>query len=842
MSASRDSARNAEIDRRFTEALDLPADVHPEFLADLRADDPELADAVAALLAADRWAAGADDRLDADQVRSRPALETGFGLRGPVWDELATDGANGPYRPGTRVGAYRIVDELGRGGMSVVYLAERADELFEHRVALKFLAVGGVEGELHRFEQERRILATLSHPNIARLLDGRVDERGRPYIVMELVDGQSITRYCAEEELALERRLDLFSRVTDAVGFAHRNLVVHRDIKPSNILVTRDGDVKLLDFGIARLLEPGSAGDLGAPPTRAAVRVLTPEYASPEQVLGERITTSSDVYQLGLLLYEMLTGRRPFDLHDSRAAEIERAVCEEEPSRPSAITSESGTVPIRRLRGDLDNIVLKALQKAPEHRYATVGELADDLERFRSGLPVRARRPTLAYRARRFVRRHAAALAVVAAVVVLLIGYAVTVTIQSRRVAAEAAKTEQVKEFLASLFVQANPGVAKGSEPTASELVEAGARRVAVSLADQPDVQAEMMVVLGGVYSTLGRYEDAIRQYEPALAIQRRLYGPLNENVVRAGNELAATLHYAGRYEEAEAMLREVLAGRRHLFGSRSGEVGETLNNLGDLLHSRGEFPEAEVVLREALAVQNEAAGAESYGAARASRDLANVLRDRGAYAEAEPLYRRSLAISYAVDGEVDPIVAQTQNDLARLLAETGRYEEAETLLHDALSIYAVLYANGHPMEGTTYRNLGLLRLREGRPAEAQAELARALANYDRTLDADNALVTRARRFRAEALLENGDPLAAAAVADDVVRRMREVGLTRHPALVDGLWTLGRALAATGRPQEGAERIAEALALREATSVPEDPSLARLRGDLERARIAASSM
>ncbi len=812
MRHSAPTGRKAEIDRHFAAALDLPSDRVEPYLDALRERDAELASAVEALLEA----------ADNPDVRLAP----GRCLEGPIWEELAEESADSPSPVGTMIGAYRIVGELGRGGMSVVYLAERADRSFEHRVAIKFFGATGADG-LRRFEQERQILATLNHPGIARLLDGRVDEHGRPYIVMELVEGRPIDRYCDEEDLTVDGRLRLFGKIARAVEYAHRNLVVHRDLKPSNILVTPDGQVKLLDFGIAKLLEPGMAGRFAAPPTRDAMRVLTPEYASPEQLRGERITTSSDVYQLGLLLYELLTGDRPFDLDGATAADVERVICDERPPRPSSRGLRG-----RRLDGDLDNIVLKALEKEPERRYSSVRDLRGDLERYVRGLPVSARKPTLGYRAGRFVRRHAAGVATAAVLVLLLVGYAVTVTVQRQRVAAEAARTEQLKEFLASLFVQANPGVSKGADPTATELVEAGAGRVEAELAGQPDIQAEMMALLGEVYGTLGRYDLAAEQLESALAIQRRLHGSVHPDAVRTGRLLAEILHYEGRYAEAEGLMRDVIAARRHLYGTNSVEVAVTLNDLGDLLHSRGELIRAERVLRLTVRIQG-AIGEDDHELARALRDLGNVLRDRGAYEEAEPLYRESLTISLSALGAVDPIVARTQNEFAVLLAETGRHAAADSVLAEILSVYGVLYPDGHPMVGTTYRNLGRLRLREGRPVEARRMLERSLASYRRQFPEENAFIPRAQRFLARALLESGEPEAAADLADEVVDRLRGLGLHRHRAVADALETSGFARLATGRQAEGIELLREALALREASSIPSDPAIALLRHQLD---------
>ena len=825
----REPRDNAEIDQLFAQALELEGSERAAFVAGLRSRDPSLAQAVERLLTA------------VEQPDSR--REPGGILVGSLWKDLIAPEASA--RTGERVGAYRILEEIGRGGMSVVYLAERTDGLFEQRVALKFLAQGPTTEETRRrFGQERQILASLTHRGIARLLGGGHDSGGRPYIVMEHVEGEPIDRYCDRRGIGLEERLELFGGVLAAVEYAHRNLVVHRDLKPSNILVTGDGEVKLLDFGIAKLLDPERAGPYTAPPTRTGMQLLTPEYSSPEQIRGERITTASDIYQLGLLLYELLTGRRPFSLAGATASEAERIVCEQEPSRPSTVPPRAKVSPMEtgrpvfghRLKGDLDNIVLKSLEKEPERRYATAGEFREDLERQRTGLPVRARKPTLVYRAAKFARRHRGAVAAGLVVVALLVGYAATVTVQAQRIAQEAAKTEQVKDFLTTLFTHANPGVSKGQEPTASELLEAGAARVATELADQPDVQAEMMAVLGRVYGTRGQYAEAVEQLEKAWEIQRRLPSDANGGVTETGRLLAEALHFQGRYRDAEAVLSEVIAARRQLFGDQSSEVGIALNDLGDLLHTQGRLREAEDVLREGLAIQLAATSEDSHATARARRDLANVLRDRGAFTEAERLYHRSLATSLARLGRVDPIVSLTENYLARLLAETGRHSEAEAILQENLSVYAQLYPDGHPMVGTTLRNLGVLRLREGRPEAAEEALREALAVYRRTLSEDNALVARAQRYLAEARLAQGDAESAAAVAEGVLARLQELGMEGHPAVADACEILGRARLAQGRPAEAVRWLKQSLAVREASSVPSDPRIAEMRGHLARAQ------
>jgi eukaryotic-like serine/threonine-protein kinase len=475
---ARTPGRNAEIDAAFAVALDLEGVERTAFLARRRGTDPDLVAAVERLLAAsDR----ADPRLDPDRWVGRR-----------IW--IPPEPPPQPRRQGERVGPYRVLREIGRGGMSVVYLAERVDGLFEQQVALKFLGVSHEVG-VRRFQQERRILAGLTHPNIARLLDGGSDEWGRPYIVMEYIDGRPLDVFCDASGADIQRRLELVLVVAGAVEYAHRNLVIHRDLKPSNILVTDDGHVKLLDFGIAKLLVPPESGDVGAPATRTLLRALTPEYASPEQVRGERMTTSSDIYQLGGLLYELLSGARPVSLAGASIAELERAICRGEPPPPSRMVARERRTPPgledplthqRRLRGDLDTIVLKAIATEPEHRYATVGALREDLLRFRQGVPIHARTPTPLYRTAKFVRRNRAGVAAAMALAGVMAIYLVTVTVQSRRIVAEAAKAEQVKEMLVSLFTAANPAVSQGRDPTASDLLDMGARRVA-ELQGQPD-------------------------------------------------------------------------------------------------------------------------------------------------------------------------------------------------------------------------------------------------------------------------------------------------------------------------------------------------------------------
>ena len=432
---------------------------------------------------------------------------------GPIaslWLELVSELESSPTEmTDTRVGPWRLLDEIGRGGMGTVFLAERADGEFEQRAALKLLRPAIATDEaLRRFEQERQILAGLTHPGIARLLDGGRTADGHPYLAMELVDGLPIDRYCRERELTVRDRLAVFLQVCHAVDHAHRHMVVHRDLKPSNIIVSAQGEVKLLDFGIAKLLQTDLSPGTPAM-THTVARVLTPEYASPEQIHGPTVTVASDVYQLGLLLFELLTDRRAQPLRDASPIEIERLVCDTLLARPSAVVDDPRRA--RLLRGDLDSIVQQAVRKAPEERYASVERLIDDVERHLSGKPVVARGDTLAYRAGRFVRRHRLSVAAAAVAVVLLVAWAVTATLQARTIArerdrarAEAVKAEQVKDFVLRLFQNADPSAARGETLTARELLDRGWAGIEAELAGQPAVQAELLTTVGEIYRELG--------------------------------------------------------------------------------------------------------------------------------------------------------------------------------------------------------------------------------------------------------------------------------------------------------------------------------------------------
>ena len=500
-----DDPRRPLAERLLERALDLAPEDRAAFL-DAELDDPELRRTLDAILAEEERTGF----LDPGGVRARPTfrdLEDALDRRAP--------------RP-ERVGPYRLLEEIGRGGMARVFEAERTAGGFDQKVAIKLIRWRGQsEAVRERFQQERQILAGLSHPAIAGLLDGGETE-GHPWFAMELVDGDPIESYCRAHGLGLGPRVELFIKVAEAVGYAHRSLVVHRDLKSSNVLVTRAGDVKLLDFGIAKLVQP-EAAEL----TSVDQQPMTPEFASPEQVLGERVTTASDVYQLGHLLYRLLTDRSPYPGDTTTPSYFHRAILTDTPAPPSQAAlassepepdpvagSERSSVPwAAELRGDLDAIVLKALRKEPERRYATVEGLLEDLSAHLHGRPVKARPDSLGYRLRKFLARHRAAVGVAMAASLLLAAAAVLFTVrltrERDRAVREARKATAVAEFLAETFGASDPSLAQGELPTARDLLDRGAARIEAELAEEPEVRADLLETMGLAYRSLGLYEPA---------------------------------------------------------------------------------------------------------------------------------------------------------------------------------------------------------------------------------------------------------------------------------------------------------------------------------------------
>ena len=638
----------------------------------------------------------------------------------PAFSVHAEDGA-----VGRRLGPYRLVELLDRGGMGSVYRAERDD--FDKQVALKLIR-RGLDGDVdlvRRFENERQILAHLDHPYIARLLDGGATDDQLPYFVMELVAGQPIDTYCETQRLSVEERLLLFRKVCGAVHFAHQNLVIHRDLKPGNILIGDDGQPKLLDFGIAKLMDDSRAAQPLA--TVSGQGLMTPRYASPEQIRQQPLTTASDVYSLGVLLYELLTGVDPYDAKERRPDEISRAICEEEPPRPSTAvkrrldpTTPQGRRLRRRLSGDLDSIILKAMRKEPGQRYGSAEELSQDIERHLEGLTVNAREGTLGYRASKFVRRHLVPLTVMTAFLVLTVGLGIFSWFQWQR--AELAKQEAEKTLilLVDVFREADPAEGK-TDLTPRDMLKAAVTKASDG-SYPPNIRFKILTTLGQAFRNLGESDEARAVFETACQVaekapldrdalevcqvniavtyqdaeeygeaerrfraileRRKVAGQKGSKLWKAESNLAASLTRQGKFEEATALYSKIHQGRLTEYGAGSHQMIASHLNLGDLYFSMGNpvrtLEEAELALQIIL---GKARRNEVYHST-ALNLKANALAALGRESEARELYEESLKVRNERFGAIS--VAITQKNLAAVLIESDP-ERAEELLAKAI-------------------------------------------------------------------------------------------------------------------------------------------------------------
>lgn len=810
-----DPERWSRVNDLVGRALDRPPEEWSAFL-DGACGDPDVRREAASLLAQDP---GAFDEVDA------PPLP----LLGPA----------PAIEPGRRIGAYRVIRELGQGGMGVVYLAERADQEYERRVAVKVLKRGLDTAEIvRRFRRERQILARLEHPGIAGLYEGGTTDDGRPYFVLEHVEGEPIVRYCEARELGLRRRLELFRRVCDAVQVAHQNLVVHRDLKPANILVTAGGQPKLLDFGIAKLLHP-EGGD-GEPQTVLDLRPMTPEYASPEQVKGEPVTTATDVYALGVLLYEMLTGRRPYRSErggtSASRAELRRAICEDEPMRPSAVVDrkavgaerDGGTAPVRglrrRLAGDLDTIVLHAMAKDPRRRYASVERLSEDVERYLRGLPVQARRPTLVYRAGKLFRRRARELAAAVLAVVTLAAFLVDRELQQRRTARALARAERVTGFLVELFEVSDPRRARGSTVTAREVLDRGAARVRDELGQEPEVQAALMLTIGRVYERLGLYEPAEPLLRDALALRRRELGERDADVAEALDAVGMLLRAQGDLREAETVLRRAVAIGRAELGDDHPKVAEYTHDLARVLQNRGAAAEAAALYRRVLELRRRLLGDDHPATVESLNDLAAERYLRGDNEEAERLFREVLAARRRLLGPLHPDVARSVNNLAVVLDRQGEYREAELHYREALDLLRRSLGDDHPDVATSLGILGQFVALHGRLEDAEPLLREALARHRRAVGDRHPEVASDLRELGALLHRKGEYVEAETLMREALEISREIQGERSLSTAVLLNNLGALLVDRGRADEAEAALTRALATFRDLLEPGSPS------------------
>ena len=803
------------------EVLEIESERRAAWLASIEAKDADIASALRLLLA------------------DHKAIEESGFLDGVVQVGVYP---SPPSLAGQVLGAYRLVSLIGQGGMGTVWLAERCDGRFEGRAAVKLLNVAVTSRPSEeRFRREGSILARLTHPNIARLTDAGVSSTGQPYLVLEHVDGQPIDRYCEAHTLSVDARLRLFLDVLEAVTHAHANLVVHRDIKPGNVLVSVDGHVKLLDFGIAKLLEDDdtptdATPHADAPPLTRDGWAATPQYAAPEQVAGGVVTTATDVYALGVLLYVLLTGEHPAGAAAHSPATLLHAIVEVTPPRPSDVVAPAR---LRRLlRGDLDTIVAKSLKKTAAERYSSVTALADDIRRFLRRERIAARPDTLAYRVVTFARRHARGVAASAAAVLLLAAlsayYTVRLETERDRAQREAAKATKASEVLTGLLTAADPYGIHGErgDPTIRDVLDAGAGQVQKELAGQPELQAGMLTVFGRIYRRLGVYDKALPLLEQALASDNAAFGSEHPETAQTLLDLGVVLADKGDYASAAQRLEQALAMRRRLLGNDHADVAVTLSELGRVYQDIGLNQRAEAPQREALSIRRKTLGEEHRETAVSESDLASVLRLKGDLSGAEALLRQCLAINLKTRGEIHPNTSATLHDLA-LIADTRQdHAGAEAMLRRALDIARRTLGDRHPVVATALNSLSHVLVAQGRLEEAASALRDALAIARPSLGSDHQLVAiyainlasielaSHRAAEAERLLREALPIRA---------RAPELVPSRRRTVADDDWSVARTKALLGSSLLAQRRYADAEAIlvetsRELERLPHPPA------------------
>lgn len=825
-----DAARWKEVEALFHRARALPSTEAIKVLNNLRSRDPTLVEQVEAML----------------RAHQQSSVQLGGIVQTAMLGALE-------QLPET-IGPYEVVSRIGTGGFCSVYLAQLHSDPAQ-RVAVKVLRRGlALPDSTQRLLQETEILARLHHPNIARLLGHGTSRLGEPYFAMEFVEGEPIDQFCDTRRLTVDARLRLFRLACAAVDYAHRNLVIHRDIKPSNLLVTHDGVPKLLDFGIAKLMLPELLR-VESVHTVAGGSLMTPDFASPEQVREEPLTTATDVYSLGVLLYRLLCGRPPYRFADRSPRTIDEVISTVEPPAPSTrlvggsrqrnierdkgeeSTSEDiarlrrSTVPQLRskLYGDLDSIVLMALSKEPEQRYSSVQQLSRDLSNYLHSMPVAARRITTGYRIRKFVRRHRLAVGVVAAIVLTLMTAVVVTTRATLRAEAQQARAErhlaesrQVTEFLVDIFEVPDPETAQGREISAKELLDEGARRIAAQLEHQPEIRASLMVTMGRVYRNLGDHQKSKELLAEALDFHRQQSKDSDPAVIDSLQQLARSLLVQGEFETAQKLLGQA---RSSLEASGQTSVvvyAQTLSLLAEASQQRSKLAEAEALYRQALEIQRRLLAPDDPELIDTLSGLAELSVLRRNFDHAEAMFRTTLELRRSRLGNKHPDIAANLSNLTVALHGQGRLEEAESAIREAVGIRSELYGEQHWIVGKSYNNLGQILAAQGRTEEALPWMEKALEVGRSRLGPDHPQigsrsVNLARLYQRVGRLDEAEELFLKAL--EVHRK--SLG-DEHPSTARNLNQLADLYATQGRETEALELLDHAIDILRKVLPPND--------------------
>ena len=740
------------------------------------------------------------------------------------------------------IAGYRVVRKIGEGGMGVVFEAEQQSP--RRSVALKVIRGGAYvdEQKVRMFQREVQTLGRLKHAGIAAIYEaGRTDE-GQHFFAMELVRGVPLDEYLRGQPRAREgvaARLTLFLQICEAINYAHQRGVMHRDLKPSNILVILPSEsatrstvrlrervqIKILDFGLARITDADVAAATVI--TEMGQIAGTLAYMSPEQTRGDpnEIDLRSDVYSLGVMLYEMLTGSRPYQVQRKQLPEAVRVICEEEPQRPSEH--------VRLLRGDLETIVMKALEKDPARRYQSVLALAEDIERHRVDQPILARPPSATYHLRKLVLRHKGAFASAATLFVLLAAFAVTMAVmfgiqrrEKRKAVVEARKVERTNAFLRDMLASVSPEQALGREVTVREVLDEAARDVEAGLADEPEIQAAVRSTIGNTYMALGLYDAAEPHLADALETRESVLGTTHADVASSQGDLGALNWARGEYSEAEHLFQSSLATRRELFGEEHTTIATDLNNLGLLYKTQGRFAEAESLQRAALAMRTRLLGTEHADVAESQHNLATLLERRGKQAEAESLYQEALTTRRAHLGAGHPSVATTLNNLAALQLGRGNYAEADTLFREALVIARKTLGDDHPSVAVNLNNLARVLRAQGKVTEAESLYRDALAIYRQAHGEEHPAIAAILSNLATLLLKQERYAEAEPLYRESLAMRRRLLGDEHPSVANGLQNLAILLHARGAHDEAEPLYREALAMRRRLLGDEHPRVA----------------